>query len=352
MKFAYVQQMTFFALLIGVTGFFFYMLGGYLISVFWAVVCAIVFYPLFEKFKRVLGGRATLAALTTMVGILLVVLIPLFFIGGMVVSESLNLYQTLSQSNQNSFDSKSLLDRFTRVTALLEPYGISQAEVEERVREWAVSVSKAIAASLVSFTQLTVAFIIHVSIMLYLLFFFLRDGASLKQQLLHHLPLGDAHENQLTSRFAETTEAVVKGTLAIAILQGLIGGTLFWAVGISSPVLWGVAMGVLAIIPFLGPALVWLPAAVILILTGSVIEGVIILAVGALLIGLIDEFLRPILVGRGSKMPDAVVLLATIGGLATFGVNGFIIGPIIAALFLVSWSIFGEKYKIHLHNNS
>lgn len=348
MKFTYVQQVTFFALLLGVTGVFVYMLGDYLAPVFWAVVCAVVFYPWFEKLKQWSGGRVTLSAIATLAGVVLVVVIPLFLIGSMVVSESLNLYQTLSQSERGGFDSASLLDRLARVTVLLEPYGISQAEVEGRLRDSAAKLSQTVASSLVAFSQLTITFIIHTAIMLYLLFFFIRDGVSLKNLISHYLPLGGSYEKKLLSRFSETTAAVVKGTLAIAAIQGLIGGVLFWAVGISSPVLWGVAMGVLAIIPVVGTALVWLPAGVILIVTGSVWSGVIILAVGGLVISVIDEFLRPILVGRSSKMPDAVVLLATIGGLATFGVSGFIVGPIIAALFLALWEMFEERYHSEL----
>jgi len=130
---------------------------------------------------------------------------------------------------------------------------------------------------------------------------------------MHYLPLGAGYEVHLMNRFSETIQAVVKGTIAIAILQGIIGGVLFFSVGISNPVLWGVAMSALSIIPLFGTALVWVPAALIMIFTGSVWSGTIIILVGAFVISLIDEFLRPILVGRGSKMPDALVLLATIG---------------------------------------
>lgn len=351
MKFTYIQQVFFFTLLLCVTGVFIYMLGEYLASVLWAMVCAVVFYPWFLWLQKKFKGRDTVAALTTVFCVIMVVIIPLVLIGGLVVNESLNLYQSLSADERGSFDQTSLLDRVSQATAYLEPYGVSQAVAEERIREWAGNILQTVASSLVFFSQLTVTFIIHTVIMMYLLFFFLRDGAKLKKILMHHLPLGDAYEIRLIDRFSETTQAVVKGTLAIAVIQGLIGGILFMAVGISSPVLWGVAMGVLAIIPLVGTALIWLPAAVVLILTGSLWSGIIIIAVGALIISLIDEFLRPILVGRGSKMPDAIVLLATIGGLATFGVSGFIIGPIVAALFLALWVMFEERYHRDLVQN-
>jgi predicted PurR-regulated permease PerM len=179
----------------------------------------------------------------------------------------------------------------------------------------------------------------------------LRDGRKLQDLIIHYLPLGDAYEKRLLERFSETTRAVMKGTIAIAVLQGLIGGVVFWAVGISSPALWGVAMAILAIIPAVVPALIWVPASILLITTGAISEGVIIIVTGVLLVSLVDEFIRPILVGRGSKMPDALVLLATVGGLATFGITGFIVGPIIAAFFLSLWVMFEERYHDELISN-
>ena len=187
--------------------------------------------------------------------------------------------------------------------------------------------------------------------MLYLLFFFLRDGTKIVRLLRHYLPLGDDYERLLVSRFSDTTQAVIKGTILISVLQGIIGGVLFGLVGIPNPVLWGATLGVLAIMPLIGTSVVWLPAAIILMVTGSFWSGMIILLVGALVISSVDNFLRPILVGRSTKMPDSLVLLSTIGGIATFGVSGFIIGPIIAALFLSLWTIFEEKYRVELTKN-
>lgn len=347
MKFSSIQQLLFLGLLAAVTGSFIYMLGVYLVSVMWAVVIAIVFYPLYLRLSKRFPKYPSFAALVTVFSVVFVVLIPLVFVGGMVVSESLGLYQGLSESD-SGFDSSSLFVRVTTATSYFEPYGISQDVVESNLRDWTANLSQAVASSLVSFSQVTMNFLVHSSIMLYLLFFFLRDGDKLQKLIRHHLPLGDNNEKHLMNRFSETTQAVVKGTLMISAIQGMIGGMLFWAIGIANPVLWGVAMGVFALIPLLGTAIIWLPAGLLLIVTGSVVSGFVVLLVGALIISLIDQFLRPILVGRGSRMPDAMVLLATVGGLATFGVSGFIIGPIIAALFLSLWSLFEEKYHKEL----
>lgn len=351
MLFTNIQQLFFFGLLTGTTFVFLYMVGGYLVTVLWAVVIALMFAPVYEYIKRALQGRASTAAASTVLLVVLVVLIPLTTVGSMVVSESLSLYETLTKEN-GEFDSSGFLARASIVTSYLEPYGISQVNVENRLREWAVSISRTVATSLVVFSQSTIAFLIQVAVMLYLLFFFLRDGKKIERLVRHHLPLDDSYERRLITKFSDTTQAVIKGTLLISVVQGIIGGVLFTLVGIPNPVLWGVTMGVLSIIPLLGTSSVWLPAAIILIMTGSVWSGVIILLVGALVISSVDNFLRPVLVGRSTKMPDSLVLLSTIGGLATFGVSGFIIGPIIAALFLSLWTIFEEKYRTQLTKNS
>jgi len=348
MKFSQIQQVLFFGLLISATGVFLYMISEYASSLLWALVIAVVFYPLYLRLQKFFRGRSTVAAGIAVLSVVVVIVLPLILIGSMLVSESLDIYQNLSAEEKGSFEGSSLLARASEVTAYLEPYGITQAATEERIREWGASLAQTIASSLVVFSQLTVSFFINTAIMLYLLFFFFRDGAKLIGIVTHHLPLGTKHESRLRHRFSETVQAVIKGTVAIAIIQGIIGGVLFFSVGISNPLLWGVAMAVLSVIPVFGTALVWVPAALIMIFTGSLWSGLVIILVGALVISMIDEFLRPMLVGRGSKMPDALVLVATIGGLATFGVSGFVIGPVIAALFLALWSAFEERYRAEL----
>lgn len=350
MRFDYLQQFFFLSLLLVTTGTFFWLIGSYLMPVFWAVVIAIVFYPLYLRINKALRGRSSVASLLSIGAVILTVMLPLGIIGGMIVQESVTLYQNITQDSEG-MESFSLLERSETFIAYLEPYGISHEAVMDKVRGWAVDTSQALASSLVTVGQTTFSVLISTAIMLYLLFFFFRDGEKLQQTLVHYLPLGDVYERRLFTRFAETSRAVMKGTIAIAALQGLLGALAFWIVGLSNPVLWGVAMAVLAIIPAVGPAVVWLPASIILLATGSVWEGVTIMVVGILLVSLIDEFLRPILVGRGSKMPDSITLLATIGGIATFGISGFVVGPIIAAFFLSLWTMFGERYQKELLKN-
>ncbi|MFW6210280.1 MAG: AI-2E family transporter, partial [Patescibacteria group bacterium] len=228
---------------------------------------------------------------------------------------------------------------------LLEPYGITERDVTERIQEWTATIAQSLSGSAVAFSQVTFKFFVQIGVMVYLLFFFFRDGPKLLHVLKEHLPLERAYGDRLLTRFAETTRAIIKGTLTVSILQGVIIGFTFWLTGITSPVLWGVAVAVLALIPALGAALVWVPAGLILLFTGSVWGGIVIFGVGAVLMTFVDEFLRPILVGRNAKLPDAIILLATLGGLSTFGISGFVIGPVVAAFFLTLWTIFQERFK-------
>jgi predicted PurR-regulated permease PerM len=176
------------------------------------------------------------------------------------------------------------------------------------------------------------------------LFYFLRDGPRLLEGLVRSLPLGDERERHLLGRFAEVSRATIKGTLVVGIVQGAIGGIAFALLGIAAPVLWGVVMALLSILPAVGPALVWVPTAGVLIANGEWGTGIALIVIGVFVIGLVDNLLRPILVGRDTRMPDYLIMLSTLGGLAGFGLAGIIIGPIIAAFFLSVWHMAEQEF--------
>jgi predicted PurR-regulated permease PerM len=176
------------------------------------------------------------------------------------------------------------------------------------------------------------------------LFYFLREGDELLNQIVHALPLGDVRERALFNKFAEVSRATIKGTLVIGMIQGALGGMMFWFLGIEGAVFWGTIMAILSLVPIVGASLVWGPAAIIMVANAEFFKATILVAVGVLLIGLVDNLLRPILVGRDTRMPDYLVLLSTLGGLTVFGMSGFIIGPVIAALFLTLWVMFRDEF--------
>jgi predicted PurR-regulated permease PerM len=182
--------------------------------------------------------------------------------------------------------------------------------------------------------------------MLYITFFMLRDGHKLLDLMMRALPLEDSRERMLFALFAEVTRATIKGNIVIAIVQGSIGGITLALLGVNGALLWGVLMALSSLIPSIGSALVWLPIALWLMATGDVTSAIILIGIGAGVIGLIDNLLRPVLVGRDTKLPDYLVLLSTLGGIALFGANGFIIGPLVAAVFLAFWGIFIREINV------
>jgi predicted PurR-regulated permease PerM len=174
------------------------------------------------------------------------------------------------------------------------------------------------------------------------LFFLLRDGEDLARRIRTAVPLHTNQKHQLFNRFTTVIRATVKGNVVVALAQGALGGLAFWVLGVHAPVLWGVVMTFLSLLPAIGSALVWVPVAIYFLLTGAIWQGISLIAFGVFVIGLVDNILRQILVGKDTKIPDYVVLIATLGGMAIFGINGFVIGPVIAAMFMAVWDIIAS----------
>ena len=203
--------------------------------------------------------------------------------------------------------------------------------------------SQFLAAQALNIGQSTFDFFVNLFAMLYLLFFLLRDEDALAKRIKSAIPLRPEQLNALLLKFTVVIRATVKGDLLVALLQGALGGLIFWFLGITASLLWAVLMAFLSLLPAIGAGLVWAPVAIYHLATGSVWQGVVLIAYGALVIGLVDNFLRPILVGKDTKMPDYVVLISTLGGIEAFGLNGFVIGPVIAAKFIAGRDIFSAS---------
>ena len=340
MRFTTIQQSVFFGLLIIVTVGFLFLIRDFLMPVFWAIVFAIIFYPLYGWWLRVTRERPSLSSFLTIITITLLIFTPLFFLGSMVVKESVDYYQQFAAGGTIN-----ILEKATVATDYLQQLGIEREQIQEGVASAAKAASSWLAAQAISFGQNTFKITLSFFFMLYLLFFTLRDGIKLRKRLIEILPLGYSKEKRLFKKFASTTRATIKGTFLIALIQGALGGMLFFAVGINAPFVWGSIMGVLSVIPAIGPGIIWLPAGIILLVSGSIWQGIFVLVAGGLVISLIDNALRPIFVGKDTEMPDFLILLSTFGGLSVFGITGFIIGPIIAAFFLSMWNMFEEEYK-------
>jgi predicted PurR-regulated permease PerM len=364
------QRIFFGILLVAVSIAFVWLIRHFLQPIFWAVALAIVFYPVNRKLRELLGGRRSLAAALCVVTILLVVVLPITGIIGVMATEAAGLIQRITcdpaeaadpavptnpadpaEPECDKIDVNAALDWAKGAVPLVMDtagrLGIGEDDVDRlqsQLSNSAVAVSQFLAARAVSLGQDTIRVAIYFFLMLYLLFYFLRDARTILDALVRALPFGDERERHLLSRFAEVSRATIKGSLVVGIVQGFIGGVLFAAVGIRAPVLWGVVMAMASMVPPIGPSLVWLPTAIVLIVQGHIWSGIIVIAVGALVIGLVDNLLRPILVGRDTRLPDYLILLSTLGGLLGFGLAGIVIGPIIAAFFLSVWEMAEQEY--------
>jgi predicted PurR-regulated permease PerM len=340
-----LQNGFFLALLVLTTAAFIGLVFGFLMPVFWAAVLAVIFRPMYAAWLGRLHGRSSLAAVTTILIVLTLVILPLVLLGVMVSREATTLYQRFADGELN-FEQQ--LESFRRavptVSAFLSEVGIDSEETQQGITRAGTAASEFLAGHALKMGQGAFEFTILLFLMLYFLFFFLRDGDGLITRILRALPLSYVREQQLLNKFAEVSRATIKGTCMVGAVQGALGGLAFWALGLPAPVLWGVLMAFMSILPVLGPAIIWAPAAGILLLNGQTAKGIILIVVGTLAIGLVDNILRPILVGRDTRMPDYLVLLATLGGLAVFGISGFVIGPLLAAFFITFWGMFEREF--------
>ena len=342
---AAIRNVSFFVLVALTTLAFLALIGNFLMPVFWAAVLATVFFPLQRRYVVRLGARRSLAALATILTIIGLVVLPLSLAGLAMSREAIQLHE---QITSGAIDVQSSLRFLRRLSPLASNYlggfGVDLEGMEQRLSTSAVAVAKYIGAKAIGFGQDVLRFTALFFLMLYVLFFFLRDGSRLIATMTRVLPLGEVRLRQLLAKFAEVSVATIKGTLVVGIVQGAIGGGLFWAVGIPAPVFWGTVMALFSVLPAVGPGLVWAPAAIILLGLGEVVKGIVLIAAGVLVIGLVDNVLRPVLVGRDTQMPDYLVLLSTLGGISMFGISGFVIGPVIAAFFLVVWEMFAQEH--------
>lgn len=335
----------FLLLVVLISAAFFGLIKDFFLAVFWAIVLAILFHPTYRFIGIKLKGRKNAAAGLTLLCILLLVIIPLTFLAITLVNQSIQVYAQIQDGDLNVQERiDQLQTQLPVLEGYLERFGVDTEKVRESIGEAIASATQNLAGKALAITQNIFGFVVQFFLMLYILFFFLRDGRRLIHQLIWVLPLGDENEKKLLDRFASVSRATVKGSLIVALVQGTIGGMLFWAVGIPAAVLWGFLMTILSLLP-VGSGLVWGPAAIILFSQGEIGKALAILIVGALVIGLVDNLLRPRLVGSDTKMPDYLILLSTLGGLAWFGLSGFVLGPIIAAFFVTCWAMLGEEFR-------
>ncbi len=348
MKRELINKSVLLALVLMISAVFLDMIQQFLMPMFMAGLFSAMLSPIHRRLTVKIGGRENIASILVIIAIIFLVLAPLGVLIGVVVGQAISVSQSVTPWVQ------AFINEPTAITAYMEkipyyheilPY---RAVIIEKAGLVVGNITSFLIDSLSSVTKLTVTAVFSSVVMLYVMFYFLTMGEVLLRKILYFLPLHDRDEQLLLRRFTSVTAATLKGTLIIGAVQGFVCGLAFAFAGIQGPVFWGTVMAVLSIIPAFGTAIVWVPALGILALQGNFL-GVGILAVlcGALA-GNLDNILRPRLVGKDTEMHDLFVLFGTLGGISMFGILGIILGPIIAALFITIWEIYGKAFEAYL----
>tara|TARA_R110001592_G_scaffold162170_1_gene395180 strand:- start:189 stop:1241 length:1053 start_codon:yes stop_codon:yes gene_type:complete len=336
-----LEQRSFLVLLGIISLLFALLLRPFWSAIFWATAITILFAPLQSYLLPRLGNRPNLTALVTLLTCSIIVILPVLALLSAFIQEGSNLYSMIqSQEIRPGQFIDRVVSAIPFLPGLMERAGVDTDNIRSYLSSSAIGMSELIAQQALSIGRDTLNFTVKLTLMLYLTFFLLRDGEHLVSLMKAAVPLSETRKSLLFNKFVEVTRATIKGNLLVALVQGALGGLIFWILDIPGPVLWMVVMAFLSLIPAVGAALVWVPAAIYLYASGDWLSASILVAYGALIIGLADNVLRPILVGRDTKLPDYIVLFSTIGGIALMGINGFVVGPLIAAVFLAFWNIF------------
>ena len=304
--------------------------------------------PLYRWVTRLLRGRRSLAAVITLVILFCVVAGPLSAFVSLVVQQALAVSNEAIPWVQQHLGGASgfnahdwLVQRFPS----LGDYVPEQDELMDGVARAAKATGGFLVAGATQLTAGTATFVLNLFVMLYAMFFFLRDGSIILQKILYYTPLDQEDEDRVLERLVSVTRATIKGTLVIGIIQGALAGMGFWVAGLDGAAFWGTIMAVLSVVPGIGAALIWVPAVIYLYVIGQALTATLLLAWCVAVVGTVDNLLRPTLVGKDAKMPDLLILIGTLGGLFLFGPIGFIVGPLVCALFLTVWDIYGTTFK-------
>jgi predicted PurR-regulated permease PerM len=315
-------------------------------AILWALVAAIVFKPVHRGIAALMPKHTTTPALLTLILMIAIVIIPAAFLGSLMIDQAVSTYNSI-QSRQIDLakllrDIEAGLPHWMRVA--FDRIGMEDLQaIQTRLANAATDAIRLGATQAVSFGQGALSAVVQLGIMLYLSYFLIRDADALSRKIGSRVPLRADQRKRLFQKFTTVIRATVKGSFVVALVQGSLGGVIFAALGIPAALLWGVVMGMFSLVPAVGTGIIWLPVALYLLATGAVWKGVTLLVLGFLVISMVDNVLRPILVGKDTRMPDYLVLIATLGGLSVFGMNGIVVGPVIAAMFVAAWDIFADE---------
>ena len=312
-------------------------------TLLWSAIIALLFAPLHRRLLRWLRHRRTLAALLTVLTAVVIVVVPFALLSATLAYEAAGLLARIQSGEASPVPYlRGVFDALPGWAAtLLEYFGMVDFDTLQRWLNTRLEQGSGfIATQAFSLGQNTFEFAASLLITSYLAFFLIRDGDRIVHAMRRALPLTPAHKQELLDKFSNVILSSVRGNLVVAAIQGALGGLAFWSFGVRGALLWAVVMAFLSLLPAIGAALVWLPVAIWFFVTGAIWQSIALAAWGMLVIGLVDNLLRPMLVGKATLMPDYVVMITTLGGMVVFGINGFVLGPVIAAMFFAVWHLY------------
>ena len=325
---------AYFIILAITTILFSMLLIDYLIPVFWAIIFSILFSPFYNWLNEKIDRPSLSSSITIFIILLLFILPSILFLGA-ITNEVFKIVSML-ESGDFEIGSSSIIPSIENAINLT---GLNIEDIYKQLNQFVYSLSQLTYTTLMKVTENIFSFIVSSLIMIYLLFFFLKDGENIINNCVSIFPMDDAHERYLLDQFHQVTKVTIKGTFIVAFSQGFLGFLILSILNIQGAILWGFLMALFSILPGIGTAIVWLPITIFLIYSGMWLQGLILLLSGLFIIGLVDNLLRPYLISKETSLPDYLVLLTTIGGISLFGISGFVIGPIIASLFISLWSL-------------
>jgi predicted PurR-regulated permease PerM len=311
-------------------------------SIMWSLIIAMLFVPVYRWLLPRFNRRRNVSAALVMLLVLVVGVLPFALMTASLARETSIVYQHIDSGDwRPALYLRSLFDALPNwITALLGTVGVADFDVLQRQLTTALAQgSRFIATQTFSIGLDTFTFAARLGVTLYLAFFLVRDGDELAKIAETALPVLPQYKRELMDKFVTVVRATLKGSLLVAAIQGSLGGMAFWFLGVKGALVWAVLMAFLSLLPLIGASLVWVPVAAYFLLVGAVWKTLVLIAYGIVVHGVVDNLLRPMLVGKDARMPDYVVMITTLGGMAAFGINGFIIGPTIAAMFIAIWHL-------------
>jgi predicted PurR-regulated permease PerM len=341
------SRIIFLAVLGVITGWFLYLIAQpFLKPVIIAIVFAIVFFPFHARIQSDIRNQNLAALLSTLL-VLLVIIVPTVLLGTAIRDELADAYQSLSlQSEQRGGWVPYLLELSNRIKGWVGRYiDVSQYDLGAELVEWLEQASAFLLKQLTGAAGNLVSFIVNGVLAFFTLFFLFRDGRGVLRRMSVMTPLRPAQIERLTSEVGKTITASMYGGLAVATAQGILTGLAFWALGLPSPILWGVAAAIFSFVPFIGSSIVWLPASIFLIVSGHWIKGLILLGCGAGVIGMADNFIRPAVISRNVKFHPLYIFFSLLGGVQAFGILGLFIGPVVVAIAQALFSLIREEIR-------